>query len=315
MEVTILIMGVVLFIMYRILTHTKAEPESKIDEAQVNQYLYQFERENTIPYIKLTASPTPHISPMCSKLGGTPYLPPGFVYPTTACGKVLTFLAQLNFEDMPALENFPSAGILQFYILQDHDLGLTSQQFKVVYHPEVIEAAPIPPPPPYQGEGATLPFAGEYLLTGAIKDSPMNIYHHRFPHKFAMFCKANNLETLFAPYFKDYYEDDHNQYGFQHNQLANLVTAALSTGGDHALGGHPYFATQDPRHTTALAQYDTLLLQVASEYDEDRDIYQVQWGDCGVANFFINAQDLKNRNFQNILYHWDCHQKGENTHD
>ena len=30
------------------------------------------------------------------------------------------------------------------------------------------------------------------------------------------------------------------------------------------------------------------------------------WGDSGVANFFIDKEDLENNNFNNILYNWDC---------
>ena len=30
------------------------------------------------------------------------------------------------------------------------------------------------------------------------------------------------------------------------------------------------------------------------------------WGDAGVANFFISEQDLKNKDFTNVVYNWDC---------
>lgn len=29
-------------------------------------------------------------------------------------------------------------------------------------------------------------------------------------------------------------------------------------------------------------------------------------GDVGVLNFFINSEDLKNKNFEDVLYTWDC---------
>ncbi|WP_140916353.1 DUF1963 domain-containing protein, partial [Listeria monocytogenes] len=51
--------------------------------------------------------------------------------------------------------------------------------------------------------------------------------------------------------------------------------------------------------------HDTLLFQLASEdFDESR--MAIMWGDCGVGNFFINKQDLINRDFSNIMYNWDC---------
>ena len=33
---------------------------------------------------------------------------------------------------------------------------------------------------------------------------------------------------------------------------------------------------------------------------------EIMWGDSGVGNFFISEEDLKNLNFENVLYNWDC---------
>ena len=35
--------------------------------------------------------------------------------------------------------------------------------------------------------------------------------------------------------------------------------------------------------------------------------WEILWGDCGVANFFISRADLKARNFSNVYYNWDCY--------
>lgn len=45
--------------------------------------------------------------------------------------------------------------------------------------------------------------------------------------------------------------------------------------------------------------YDTLLLQM------DSDEF-VEWGDAGVANFFINSEALRNCDFSRVWYYWDC---------
>ncbi|MBT2690555.1 DUF1963 domain-containing protein [Bacillus sp. ISL-47] len=31
------------------------------------------------------------------------------------------------------------------------------------------------------------------------------------------------------------------------------------------------------------------------------------FGDEGTANFFIKKADLKNLNFSNVIFNWDCH--------
>ena len=51
--------------------------------------------------------------------------------------------------------------------------------------------------------------------------------------------------------------------------------------------------------------YNTLLLQIDSMDDEKGNV-QTIWGDAGVCNFFINKDKLKNLDFSDILYNWDC---------
>lgn len=64
--------------------------------------------------------------------------------------------------------------------------------------------------------------------------------------------------------------------------------------------GYPFFTQDDPRDD---GKYDTLLFQMDSCYG---DGYEIMWGDSGVGHFFIEEDDLKNLNFDNVLYTWDC---------
>nr|WP_316045926.1 DUF1963 domain-containing protein [Planococcus glaciei] len=43
------------------------------------------------------------------------------------------------------------------------------------------------------------------------------------------------------------------------------------------------------------------MLQV--DTDEEAGI---AWGDTGVGNFFISKENLKKRNFSDVVYNWDC---------
>jgi len=54
-------------------------------------------------------------------------------------------------------------------------------------------------------------------------------------------------------------------------------------------------------------KYDTVLFQLDSEYDENTKKWKVCIGDAGVINFFINREKLKNKDFTEILYNWDCY--------
>lgn len=61
--------------------------------------------------------------------------------------------------------------------------------------------------------------------------------------------------------------------------------------------GYPFFVQYDPRRGK---KYDTLLLQI------DSDNKNIVWGDCGVANFFINSEKLAALDFSDIYFTWDC---------
>ena len=66
--------------------------------------------------------------------------------------------------------------------------------------------------------------------------------------------------------------------------------------------GHPFFTQEDVREEGS--RYDTLLFQLDSETVDKEKI--TMWGDMGVGNFFINAEDLQRLDFSNVLYNWDC---------
>nr|MCR5080229.1 DUF1963 domain-containing protein [Treponema sp.] len=70
----------------------------------------------------------------------------------------------------------------------------------------------------------------------------------------------------------------------------------------HRISGYPYFTQYDPR--SADDGYDVLLLQIDTDDDGGN---QIMWGDSGIANFFIKREDLKKRDFSNVLYNWDCY--------
>ena len=72
----------------------------------------------------------------------------------------------------------------------------------------------------------------------------------------------------------------------------------------HWILGYPYFTQEDPRGYREDAPYDTLLFQMDSEMRQRADY--VLWGDCGVANFFMNEVALKEKKFDKVMYNWDC---------
>ena len=67
----------------------------------------------------------------------------------------------------------------------------------------------------------------------------------------------------------------------------------------NAMDSH-FFTQFEPRDEEQLKEYDTLLFQIDSGGE-------IMIGDCGVMNFFINREKLKNRDFSDVFYNWDCY--------
>jgi len=120
------------------------------------------------PTAEIILEPCGNLTLSQSKIGGLPYLPPDAEYPRNPYRQPLTLLAQINFAEMPPLPDFPTSGILQWFI-DLHGLfncwGLNSKDplnqdgFRVLYYPEVLpddalvrdfsfleNVPPVPPP-------------------------------------------------------------------------------------------------------------------------------------------------------------------------
>lgn len=116
-----------------------------------------------------------------------------------------------------------------------------------------------------------------------------------------MNCFDEKFNSIVARILKDKFnvEIELNKVSDYLEQIDEKYYERLETWG-HKLLGYPAFTQTDPRYyKKEYSKYDMLLLQI----DTDDDI---MWGDSGVANFFINKDDLNNKNFKNILYNWDC---------
>ncbi len=255
-----------------------------------------------------------------SKMGGKPYFPKGMEYPTVRegenAGKPLYFLAQLNFEKLPKLSDFPTEGILQFFAGCEGDnvYGVkfddwTNQNaFRVVYHETVSEDAPQGETPDVEFDEEFLPFNGEFLLT-TEKSAQMPATCCDFRYEEAVLCVYNelfgaNVTKLFGK--GGLYEVD--------EPLFNALMETRDINGTR-MGGYPYFTQDDPRdrspagsYKDVLKNHTVLLFQSDSENGGDPKNWKddVCWGDMGVANFFITPEDLKKRDFSNVIYTWDC---------
>ena len=253
---------------------------------------YQSAIEATIkPYIKIQLTDNALPTLWQSKLGDLPYMPKGFEYPKSNDGEYLYLLAQINFAEVPSLEELPNRGILQFYIAADEDYygcdfddPFNRDKFRVVYFPEVdSEISNLLTDfsflPELEPEDLLLPFQRCCQLKVDLDSSPIGANDYQF-------------DFFEVDYFNDETSAKLDEYWNKFNSAG------------HKLLGYPCFTQADPRRDLSEDEPYILLFQIDS--DSNGNGFEIYWGDNGIANFFIKRSHLEKLDFTHILYNWDC---------
>ena len=248
-----------------------------------------------------------------SKFGGVPYLPKNVEIPKNKKNEQLTLLAQINIEELPKNNIYPmKKGILQFWILNDDVLGLDydthlGNGFKVVYYKEidknVTEEEVLEKYKPYKDEDSYFPIEGEFFLSFKLTDGYFSDSNDDFREIVNREMKKFHIENKekYKEILKVYDDKEYLSYWDIWDILEEdkKIGEILFESG-HKIGGFPNFTQSDIRE---IGDYEILLLQIDSEGTEKNEI---MWGDCGIANFFIREKDLKELNFEKVIYNWDC---------
>ena len=229
------------------------------------------------PCIKITLTDTkPSIFE--SKVGGLGYIPYNSNFPTDSKGRQLRLLAQIDCSEIQ-LDEFPKRGLLQFWLSGDELYGCdfdnpTNQDdFRVIYYPEVDKT----------------------VTEDEIRNKVVNIedYYDEFFLPVARECGMTfeKSENRFIDYDAYFFDDDYEESEEDDDWTVNA---------GHKVGGYPYFTQFEPRKDEQKKEYDFLLFQL------DSDSNKVMWGDWGIGNFFISSEKLKNCDFSDVFYNWDC---------
>lgn len=242
-----------------------------------------------------------------SKFGGVPYWDMKKDYPVDSEGKRMMLLAQINFtkaclDD----ERFPKQGMLQFFFASEDDVyGMdwdnadSQKDFRVVYHEQIdtsitkeqVLALDIPISTSEDNEYTPVFKEASVSITETTIHMGTEDYH--FDAVFTEVVKQLFGEDIGEQGYYDYLSEKDRDYVF--NECINE---------GHWILGYPYFTQGDPREYRDDCYYNTLLFQMDSEMIDHEDY--VLWGDCGVANFFINDEALRKRDFSKVMYNWDC---------
>ncbi|MEI2429005.1 YwqG family protein [Lysobacter yananisis] len=235
-----------------------------------------------------------------SKVGGRAYWAAGREYPRDPQGRPMSLLAQIDLAAAPKMPGYPERGLLQFFISGDDYYGaaldaadrgdrmraLAQQKgFRVAYWADASAPALAPPAgaasdrlPFDPAKPRRMTFAADYESIGNSD------------------VEANEVLGGDPAELAERYLREHPQAKDSPEELTDQVADYLDRGG-HKLGGHPQFTQSDPRES---GDRRVLLFQLDSD-DE------MMWGDSGIANFFIDPDDLARADFSRVSYHWDCY--------
>ena len=240
------------------------------------------------------------------KFGGLPYWDLSKEYPRDENGDSLVLLAQINLDGLKRLNNsdgieLPQKGMLQFFHAvndlygfdfdADTDCDLREKKgYKVIYHETVDRSVT-----EEQIRSLNIKTTEDVDkdLTPILETRAIDLYID----KTSLGMSNYQWDKLFIQLLKEKFEIAEMQEE-QEEEKEELGKY------QHHMMGYADFTQFDPREgNKKLQKYDIVLLQIDSDYSEDECVL---WGDCGIGNFFINHEDLKNKNFNDVLYNWDC---------
>ena len=270
----------------------------------INKVIEKIKNEHTKEYIGISISGDRGLNVNTSKFGGVPYIAQDAQAPVDAEGKQLALLAQINCTELPENDIYPKEGLLQFWISRDDSFGLFSKGTNVVKYIKDIDENIT--------NGDVL---NKYHLPSEDNDEEYSPFHEKDASFALTFNTGTSTITATDFLFEDIAKNTIHEL-FPDEQVADLYEDLDSevyetlfkafNGVQHAIGGYPTFVQWDPRNPENKEEYDTMLLQIESEWDANTKDNLIMWGDSGVANFFINKEKLANLDFEDTLFNWDC---------
>jgi len=261
----------------------------------IEKIINEIKEKTKKEYIKLIAEPCDSMTQFDSKLGGIPYIPDNFEYPYSRTNpqQPLKLLAQINFADMPEIEEFKHLkGILQIYINPDdmygwdYDNYTNQDNFRVIYHKDIdFNADNSDKIPQISYDDVCFPVEKEVKLSG-IKEYDW------------MDAETESHNKICCEIYNKYSDEKINSLYDLDDDISEKIYEESNWG--HKIGGYANYTQGEDFDDN----YSVQLLQFDSEMIDGE--YYIIWGDCGVAHWFINSEKLKNLDFSDIRYLWDC---------
>lgn len=259
----------------------------------VEEYLLS----NTRPVITLeTKVPEDYTQTGNSRVAGDPDLPAGFTWPLTAAGVPMTFIAQLNMQEISRHDTqqlLPAAGMLYFFMGDDEPANNIAHKIFYIADNTGLQRTAAPGETILEEDG---PFVGYQLMAGASLTPPNFAYadYNRFSEE-----ELNSLIKLTAelnPGLGQLWGYANGQHGDDELEAAMYLVAKQSYDYSAAKARKKlldHFNGDEQKVTDALKDI-LMLLQLNTDYD-----IGFSWWDAGCIHFFIQKDDLLNKRFDN----------------
>ena len=270
----------------------------------INKVIEKIKNDNTRECINIAIEENDKVGVTDSKFGGVPYISGDSNIPKDSNDAQLALLAQINCAELPENVLYPKEGLLQFWISRNNNFGLDNKDDYCVRFIKDIDK-----------NITEDDILNKYTMLDEERDdeySPFNKKNTSFALKFekGMSTITSNdfqFEGIALMTIKELFpnEDIKDLYDDLERDIFDTLFKAFN-GIDHAIGAYPTFTQWDPRNPDKPDAYDISLLQIESNFSIDSNDAEIMWGDSGVANFFINNDKLKNLDFEDILFYWDC---------
>lgn len=231
-----------------------------------------------------------------SFLGGLAYPSPAAEPVLSAEGEPLYPLAQLDCAAID-LEGFPDHGFIQVLFLPGDLYGMSYEDASVqdTWRVRYLEELPL-----VSGalETVTLPPVDNAADTPFEPDFP-GVALEASPIEQPVTSECDDFEEALERVLSGYPREQVDAADEELGGIEEAVSTILWEYGhpDVQAGGYPSFTQSDVRRDR---EGDLLLLQVETIDDV------IVWGDDGVGNVFVPADDLARLDFSNAYYTWDC---------
>lgn len=224
-----------------------------------------------------------------SKIGGKAYLPADADYPVSmSSGQPLVLLCQLNLDKAIHYKNIPEHGMLQFFIAPDGSYGMdgygdvTQNNFRIVYYENIIyDKSKLKEPPVVAYDPSDMPFSKELKISYKKDMLPISSSDDDYDE-----IRDRALEEV-------------GIIQLDSNEEVDVENALIDLSGYSGWCDNLRYSQNNPRPE----EYPELLLQIDSDCSGKTGI---MWGDAGTAHFFITSKNLKEKNFSEVCYQWDC---------